>query len=106
MSLLTIVLIASISVFVLSLLKSKIGEQSKSKKNGVLKSLGLLALVLGMLGQFIGLFGAFGVIESGMNISPALLAGGLKVSMITTIYGMIIFLLSYLMWFAMGMLKK
>jgi len=67
----------------------------------LIKSLGLFSLVTGMLGQFIGLFQAFNVIESGIDISPAMLAGGLKVSSITTIYGMIIFLIAYLVWFAL-----
>ena len=66
---------------------------------GYIKSLGLFGLILGMLGQFIGLFEAFRIIETGMNISPAFLAGGLRVSSITSIYGMIIYLIAYLLWF-------
>ena len=66
---------------------------------GFIKSLGLFAFVLGMLGQFLGLFQAFDIISSGMEISPAIMAQGVKVSMVTSIYGMIIFLVSYLLWF-------
>ncbi len=62
------------------------------------KSIGLLSLVLGILGQLIGLYTAFGVIQKAGQISQALLAGGLKISMITTLYGMLIFILSYLIW--------
>jgi len=68
---------------------------------GYIKSLGLFGLILGMLGQFIGLFEAFRIIETGMEISPAFLAGGVRVSSITTIYGMIIFLVAYLLWFSL-----
>ena len=68
---------------------------------GYIKSLGLFALILGMLGQFIGLFEAFRIIETGMEISPAFLAGGVRVSSITSIYGMIIFLIAYLLWFSL-----
>ena len=63
-----------------------------------LKSIGRFALVTGILGQLIGLFSAFQAIEKAVDISPAIMAGGLKVSMITTIYGMLIFLFSFLFW--------
>lgn len=63
-----------------------------------IKSWGLFALVFGILGQLIGLYQAFIAIEQAGAISPALLAGGLKVSMITTLYGILIFLVSYLIW--------
>lgn len=62
---------------------------------------GLLALVTGVLGQLIGLYGAFGAIEQAGEVSQALLAGGLKVSSITTIYGLIIFVLTRLIWFGL-----
>lgn len=71
-----------------------------------IKSVGLFALVLGILAQLMGLYQAFSVIEQAGDISPALLAGGLKVSMITTIYGMTIFVLSYLIWFGLDYMTK
>ena len=63
-----------------------------------IKSVGLFALVFGIFGQLLGLYGAFSYIEAAGNISPQLLFSGLRVSAITTIYGVIIFLLSYLLW--------
>lgn len=69
-----------------------------------IKSLGLFTLVVGILSQLIGLYQAFSAIEQAGAVSPALLAGGLKVSMITTIYGMIIFVLSYLIWLGLDYL--
>lgn len=60
------------------------------------RELGLLALALGILGQLIGLFEAFKAIEMMGDVSPALLAGGLKVSSITTLYGLIGFIISRL----------
>ncbi len=63
------------------------------------RELGLLALALGILGQLIGLFEAFKAIEMMGDVSPAMLAGGLKVSSITTLYGLVGFIISriYLM---------
>jgi len=54
--------------------------------------------VVGILGQLLGLYQAFSVIEAAGAISSAILAGGLKVSMIPTLYGIVIFLLSYVIW--------
>lgn len=72
-----------------------------------IKSMGLFTLVVGIFGQLLGLYQAFSAIESmGGQISPALLAGGLKVSMISTLYGMIIFLLSYLIWMGLDYAVK
>ena len=67
------------------------------------RSIGLFTLVTGILGQLIGLFMAFTAIEAAQDISPAILAGGLKVSMITTLTGMVIYLLSILIWFLLDL---
>jgi len=64
--------------------------------NGSVKELGLLALAVGFLGQLIGLFGAFEGIEQMGGVSQAMLAGGLKVSSITSIYGLFIYIVSLL----------
>jgi biopolymer transport protein ExbB/TolQ len=71
-----------------------------------IKSVGLFTMVFGILGQMIGLFEAFEAIEHAGEISQSLLAGGLRVSSITTIYGILIFLISYLIWFAETVLNK
>lgn len=71
-----------------------------------IKAVGVFALVVGILGQLVGLYDAFSYIEQAGNVSPALLAGGLKVSMITTLYGIFIFLVSYLIWLSLDYLAK
>ena len=58
------------------------------------KEVGILALALGILGQVIGLYSAFEGIEQAGGVSQEMLAGGLKVSSITTAYGLIIYILS------------
>ncbi len=62
----------------------------------MVKELGLLALAIGFLGQLIGLFGAFEGIEAMGGVSQAMLAGGLKVSSIASIYGLMIYIVSLL----------
>ena len=58
------------------------------------KEIGLLALTLGILGQLIGLMGAFEGIEAMGGVSQSILVGGLKVSSITSIYGLLIYIVS------------
>ncbi|HEX6982902.1 MAG TPA: MotA/TolQ/ExbB proton channel family protein [Balneolaceae bacterium] len=63
-----------------------------------IKSMGLFSLVFGILGQFLGLYQMLSYVESAGDIAPYLIYGGLKVTMISTLYGMIIFLISYIVW--------
>ncbi len=69
-----------------------------------LKSVGLFTMITGIFGQLIGLMSAFKTIERVGDISPGILAGGLKVSMITTLYGISIYLISILAWFLLDLL--
>ena len=71
------------------------------KRLTFIKTTGIFALVAGILGQLIGLYSALIYIEAAREVSPAIIFGGLRISMITTIYGMIIFLISYLFWAAL-----
>ena len=68
------------------------------RKLKYVKSIGLFAFISGILGQLLGLFSALTAIEQAMDISPAIIAGGLKISMITPIYGILILLISYIFW--------
>ncbi len=103
MGILTLIFFVMLAIavfnFVLILKNDFKDIEETRKKLSYLKSLGLFAFIAGILGQLIGLYSAFTAIEKAMDISPAILAGGLKVSMITVIYGTVIFLLSYLFWF-------
>ena len=68
-------------------------------KGGPVKELGLLALAVGVLGQLIGLYQAFSVLEGfeeamGEVAGESLIAGGLKVSLTTTVYGLLIYIVS------------
>jgi len=76
------------------------GDEVKRRLDYV-KFFGLLALVTGVLGQLIGMFMAFQAIEQIGEVSQAMLAGGLKVSSITSIYGMLIFVITRLIWFGL-----
>ena len=65
------------------------------KREKPLKLFGVLALTIGILGQLIGIFQMYeGIVSMGGEISQAMLAGGLRVSSITTIYGLLIYSIS------------
>jgi len=49
-----------------------------------------LAPMLGFMGTVIGMIGAFDAIEIAGDISPTLVAGGIKVALITTVAGLIV----------------
>lgn len=65
------------------------------------KTIGTFAMVVGIFGQLYGLYQAFVIIERMGDVSQSLLAGGLKVSLIPTLYGITIFLISLLIWFVL-----
>ena len=74
-------------------------ENSAGKWIDPVKYIGIFLLAAGILGQVIGLYSAFEVIESGkIEISPELLAGGIRVSSITTLFGLGYFLISFAGW--------
>ncbi len=109
MGILTVILIAVLIVTIINgvaVLKGNIPPEDARIRISYIKSIGLFALVVGIFGQLIGLFSAFKAIEEAMDVSPSIMAGGLKVSMITTLYGFIIFIISYLIWFGLSYFMK
>ena len=52
-----------------------------------------LAPMLGFMGTVIGMIGAFDSIQAAGDISPSLVAGGIKVALITTVTGLIVAIL-------------
>ena len=67
---------------------------ASSKKQKIVKALGQLAFIVGLLSTVLGLYSAFSVIEQVGNASPSIVTGGIKVAFISLIYGLIIFMIS------------
>lgn len=59
---------------------------------------GALSAVLGILGTVVGISIAAGTIENAASISPPIVAGGLKVALSTTVFGMLLFALALVAW--------
>lgn len=103
MSVLFLVLIAVIILAVIGFIQaySKQNPNLPRLTNIVLaiRFLGGFAPVWGILGQGVGMYEACDAIQEMGDVSPAMLAGGFQVSMITVLYGLIIFLISRIFWF-------
>ncbi|MCB2197092.1 MAG: hypothetical protein KQH79_14620 [Bacteroidetes bacterium] len=78
------------------------------RKIGYGKSMGLFTMIVGITGQMSGFFCMFSSIEEaiqrGEEVIPELVYGGIKVTMIVTIYGLFIYLFSLLLWFIASIL--
>lgn len=94
--------------FVVASKSQQTDKEKMLRKIGWGKSIGLFALITGILGQMIGLSSMFSAIEAalqrGEEIIPALVFGGIKVTMICTIYGILIYLFSLILWFVASLL--
>lgn len=107
MGILTLLLIVLLAVSVIFILKLTAGKSVKQKnfthQLSYLKSIGLFSMIVGILGQLIGLVLALNASETVNDISPAIMLGGLKISMISTLYGIIIYLVSLIIWFMLDL---
>ena len=104
----TFVMLAGLAAIIWSLLTLikflKVGFVTKRHLDAIL-FLGSLSFFIGLLGQGIGLSQALSVIQSMPNISPALVAGGLEVSMIPPMTGAILFSIAGVFWFILRYLN-
>ncbi|AUC14090.1 hypothetical protein BTO06_02460 [Tenacibaculum sp. SZ-18] len=68
-----------------------------NKIKEIISHLSLFAMVWGFLGMMIGLIGAFDAISATNNdIATPVLAGGLKIGLLSPVFGMFVFLIARL----------
>jgi len=112
MAILTILLIITaawiIYHFIIAYNSKPPNQEKLLRKIGYGKLMGLLALITGIFGQMIGLYIMFSVIEGvyirGEEVKPELVFGAIKVTMIVTIYGLLIYLLALVLWFVASLM--
>jgi hypothetical protein len=97
-----LILIAIIALLVKAFIKS----ENNDKTISIIKHLSLFVLVWGFLGQMIGLIGAFDAIQIQGNVAPAVLAGGIKVAILSPLFGMVAFLIARLGIIVLTFVKK
>jgi len=78
------------------LVKGFIKKEYSAKAINLVRSITLFAIVWGALGQILGLISAFDSIQAAGNVSFGILAGGLKISFLSTAFGAVIFLVGRL----------
>ncbi|RKD91528.1 MotA/TolQ/ExbB proton channel family protein [Mangrovibacterium diazotrophicum] len=103
MGIVTIWTIAMLVFIVLKIIQIFVQQSYTKAGLDLILLFGSLAFVTGILGQAIGLFMAFDAIQAAGDISPALIAGGFKVSMIAPLYGCFAFVIGLLLW---GILRE
>jgi biopolymer transport protein ExbB/TolQ len=86
--------------------KSESDEKRNKAVSESILFIGSFAFLFGLFFQVIGMIQALKAIEAAGDISMALIAGGLKVSLIVPVYGFVLFLISYITWFINRKLSK
>lgn len=102
-----IIVISLVVRFIILYRGTKNPLKLKRTNDGIL-FFGSFAFLIGISGQMIGLMAAFDSIQrTGYpSIAPQIIAGGLKVSFIPTVFGMFLLLLSAIIWFVCRNLKE
>lgn len=86
------IFIAIVVLFV----KELISKKNRAKTISLIASLSLFVAVWGILGQSIGLISAFDAVEAGNDLTMSILACGLKISFLPTVFGLFTFLVGRL----------
>ncbi|MEZ4839984.1 MAG: hypothetical protein R2821_00290 [Flavobacteriaceae bacterium] len=106
MGILTLLLTVLIVWFIyISISYNKPAKNNESNRNKIkyLKSIGLFALVIGVLHQLIAWYNIIYEIEQAADINAAIVITALKTTMVPLIYGVLIYLLSLIFWFAINL---
>lgn len=93
MSLILISLLLSLFFLVRGFLSMNKNLSISKKMTRLASDASLLGLVLGFLGSIIGMITAFDAIEAFDQMNSNIIAGGLKVSFLTTVFGAITFII-------------
>lgn len=93
MSLILICLLLALGFIVAGFINLKRNVAKSRKMTNIASEVSVLGLVFGFLGSIIGMIEAFDAIESIGNVSQGMMAGGLKVSFLTTVFGAITYIL-------------
>jgi len=94
MTLILICLFLSAFLLIKSFVKRKKAVSKEKKRISLIKEIGLLALVIGVFSQLLGLIEALDAFDGIDGVSPNILAMGLKLSILPTLFGTLVFIIS------------
>ena len=106
MSLILICLLVSIFFTVKSILNLKTNNEVSTKMLKHISDSGTLGLALGVMSAFLGLITAFDVLEASGAAEPAIIAGGLKVALLSPLFGLFTFSVSKLAILILRIIQK
>ncbi|MDX1760820.1 MAG: hypothetical protein R3218_01560 [Christiangramia sp.] len=106
MSLILISFLLVLFLTVRAAMKLKSPSHIFHKSIALINQLALLALVIGLFAQFIGLIQIFDAFEALGDISPALFAGGLKVTLLAPLFGGFTFLIGRMATFILNWIRN
>ncbi len=93
-------------VIIALLIRGYVKPTTRKKTITIVSSVSLFVLVWGFLGQMMGLISAFDAIEAAGDVAPSILAGGLKVAILSPLFGMIVFLIARIGIIGLNILEK
>jgi hypothetical protein len=104
---LALLLLTNLGLIGFVILRTVQKQKNNSRVLELIRQLGGLALAWGVFSTVIGLFFAFGALEEMKDTLPfEVIMGGLKVALITALYGMIIFIISLAAYIGLNFLNK
>ena len=106
MSLILICLLISIYFIVKSILNIKTNIEISKKMLKHISDSGTLGLALGIMGAFLGLITAFDALEASGAAEPSIVAGGLKVALLSPLFGLFTFSVSKLAILILRIIQK
>lgn len=102
------IIVIALAVRFIILYRGNKNPQKLKRTNDSILFFGSLAFLIGITGQMVGLMAAFHSIQKagGAGVAPQYIAGGLKVSFIAPFFGMVLLLISAIIWFVFRNLKE
>lgn len=78
----------------------------KKKLSELALFFGSFAFLWGILGSILGYFQAIDAIEQASDISIHIMGSGFKVATLPALYGLGLFVISFVVWYALGFIRK
>ena len=106
----TLIYLMWVSVMVLGFIfwrkRNSSDKLTLTRLNEAVLFIGSLGLLVGILGQVLGIFEALSYLSVNVDVSARLIAAGLRVSFIAPLYGFGLFILSGILWFVFRNILK
>lgn len=94
------ILVISFTVIAIKSIRNK-NYKKLEKLNTSILFIGGFGLLFSLFYRTMGMYSAFSVLETTSDISPTLVAGGLKSSLVAPLYSLFLFLVTSVIWFVL-----